>query len=62
MHLLSGEPAPEAVSSVAQPRAAESVIAAEIASLKEMVQRLERELAQLRQQVAALSAPRDIER
>jgi uncharacterized protein len=62
MHLLSGEPAPETVSSIAQPRAAESAIAAELASLKDDVQRLERELAQVRQEIASLRAPPDVKR
>ena len=54
MHLLSGQPAPEPASSITHPRTTEEATAMEIASLKEDVRRLERELAAVRQDVANL--------
>jgi uncharacterized protein len=54
MHLLSGQPAPEPASSIAHPRMTEEATAMEIASLKEDVRRLERELAAVRQDLANL--------
>ena len=53
MHLLSGQPAPEPASSITH-RTTEEATAMEIASLKEDVRRLERELAAVRQDVANL--------
>src|SRR5213080_2662869 len=54
MHLLSGQPAPEPAPSITHPRTTEEATAMEIASLKEDVRRLERELAAVRQDVANL--------
>jgi uncharacterized protein YceH (UPF0502 family) len=59
MHLLSGEPAPEPASPIMQSHAAEDATAMEIATLKEAVRRLERDLAAVKQEVANLRGASD---
>lgn len=54
-HLLSGQPEP-ASPIVLQPRANEDAIALEIASLRNDVERLEQELAAVKQEIATLRA------
>ena len=54
MHLLSGQPAPELASPITQSQSTGDATAMEIATLKEDVRRLERELAEVRQDVANL--------
>jgi uncharacterized protein len=56
MHLLSGEPAAAAAASAPQAHAGESLSVGEIAAMKASIDRLQREVAELKETVARLVA------